>query len=194
MAEIGSLDINGSIRPFFKTDKYVGFDIAEGKGVDSVEQGQLIGSPTGHYDVTVSAECFEHNPFWVETFSNMLRMTKPGGLVIFSCATVGRPEHGTSRSTPNNSPLTVQAGWNYYLNLDAKDFLESFNMTGWFDGFHFLEGTQMKDLYFYGIRSGNKVNFSEQEFMSKAQALEQELHSLNESSRVIVWTPQTIMI
>ena len=32
-------------------------------------QGQLVGLPTGHFDTLVSAECFEHNPFWVETSS-----------------------------------------------------------------------------------------------------------------------------
>ena len=71
-AEIGSLDINGSIRDFFKCNEYIGFDVSAGAGVDEIQQGQLISSPTGHFDVAISAECFEHNPFWVETFANML--------------------------------------------------------------------------------------------------------------------------
>jgi len=113
-----------------------------------------VGLPTGHFDTLVSAECFEHNPFWVETFANMLRMTRPGGLVAFSCASTGRPEHGTARTSPNLSPLTHAQGWDYYRNLDADDFMNTFHLQGWFDYFHFLYCPRMFDLYFYGFRKG----------------------------------------
>jgi len=32
--------------------------------------------PANSFDCTISVECFEHNPFWLETFVNMLRMTR----------------------------------------------------------------------------------------------------------------------
>jgi len=188
IAEIGSLNINGSIRDYFKSDMYLGFDISPGPGVDEVQLGQLIGSASGSYDVTVSAECFEHNPFWVETFSNMLRLTKPGGLVIFSCATTGRQEHGTSRTTPKDSPLTTQLGWDYYRNLDANNFLGTFNMQGWFDCFHFMMCPQTFDLYFYGLRKRIDGTFDEQRFINGILPFEQELNSLNSSVRIGVWT------
>ena len=39
--EIGSLDINGSVRDFYgNTPRYIGVDLAEGKGVDLVAEGQ----------------------------------------------------------------------------------------------------------------------------------------------------------
>ena len=190
VAEIGSLNINGSIRECFKSYEYIGFDISEGDGVDDVQQGQLISSLSGYYDVTVSAECFEHNPFWVETFSNMLRMTRPGGLVIFSCATTGRQEHGTTRTSPNDSPLSTKLGWNYYRNLDANDFLETFNMAGWFDGFHFLICPQTFDLYFYGIRSQQLKALDEERFIKGALTIEQELYALNNTVRIGIWTSQ----
>jgi SAM-dependent methyltransferase len=102
----------------------------------------------------LSAECFEHNPFWVETFANMLRMTRPGGLVAFSCASTGRPEHGTARTGINMSPLTHAQGWDHYRNLDAEDFMNTFHLQGWFEYFHFLYSPRMFDLYFYGFRKG----------------------------------------
>lgn len=34
------------------------------------------------YDITISCNCFEHNPYWRETFLNMHRMTKEGGLCL----------------------------------------------------------------------------------------------------------------
>lgn len=160
VAEIGSLNINGSIRDFFESCHYTGFDVAEGAGVDQVIQGQLVGEATGHYDVTISCECFEHNPYWVETFSNMLRLTRPGGLVVMSCATHGRPEHGTRRSDEYSAPLATQVGWqDYYQNLSSDDFLKTFNLKGWFEGFQFLFNANTMDLCFYGIKKGGEVSY-----------------------------------
>lgn len=90
VCEMGSLNINGSVRESFSDCSYTGFDVGAWPGVDEVVRGQLVGLSTGYFDATVSAECFEHNPFWVETFANMLRMTRPGGLVAFSCVSTGR--------------------------------------------------------------------------------------------------------
>ena len=184
VAEVGSLNINGSIRDLFKSEEYVGYDVFDGYGVDKVEQGQLISSPTGYCDVVVSSECFEHNPFWVETFSNMLRITRPGGLIVLSCATTGRQEHGTTRSNINDSPLTNKIGWSYYKNLDANDFLNTFNMQGWFDGFHFMMCPQTFDLYFYGVRSAIDEAFDEQRFINSALTIENEIYCLNNSIRI----------
>lgn len=124
--EVGSLDINGSMRSFFSECDYLGIDVGEGQGVDLVVQGQEYDAPDESYDVCASGECFEHNPYWAETFSNMVRMCKSGGLVLFTCATTGRKEHGTSRTDSGSSPLTVGIGWEYYKNLTEQDFLESF--------------------------------------------------------------------
>lgn len=154
VCEVGALNINGSVRMFFTDCEYTGFDIGPGNGVDVVTEGQLIDRPTGHFDTVISAECFEHNPFWVETFANMLRMTKPGGLIAFSCASTGREEHGTKETNAHLSPLTCAKGWNYYKNLDADDFMNTFYLEGWLEYFHFLYGPKTFDLYFYGFRKG----------------------------------------
>ncbi len=73
--------------------------------------------------MTISAECFEHNPLWRETFSNMYRMTKKGGVLIITCASTGRIEHGTARSVKStDSPGTTAVGWDYDMNLTQNDF------------------------------------------------------------------------
>lgn len=128
--EIGSLDINGSIRGFFQNCKYTGLDVAAGKNVDVVCQGQKYDAPSDSFDVVVSCEVMEHNPYWSETMQNMVRLCKPGGVVILSCATYGRIEHGTARTDPESSPLTVELGWNYYKNLGEQDFLDSGSLSG----------------------------------------------------------------
>ncbi len=149
--EVGSLDINGSVRPFFVNCEYVGVDVSEGPGVDRVEQGQSVDDPDGSYDTVISCECFEHNPYWKETFSNMVRLCSSGGLVIFSCATTGRPEHGTTRTSPQDSPLTIGLGWDYYKNLEEKDFIEFFDLSQMFSEWHFSVDEQAHDLYFFGL-------------------------------------------
>ncbi len=184
VCEIGSLDINGSIRSLFSGCAYTGFDVGAGPGVDVVMQGQWVDRPTGHFDAMVSAECFEHNPFWVETFANMLRMTRPGGLVAFSCASTGRPEHGTANTSPNLSPLTHAKGWDYYRNLDADDFMTTFHLQGWFDYFHFLYCPRMFDLYFYGFRKGGTDQIQVEPGQMLA-ALNREIQAV----RLACWSP-----
>ena len=49
-----------------------------------------IALPTASFDVVISCECFEHNPYWRETFLNMTRVLRPGGLFVLTCATTGR--------------------------------------------------------------------------------------------------------
>jgi len=108
--EVGSLDVNGTIRRYFKDCNYTGIDIAEGPGVDVVCQGQAYDAPAGTFDTVVSCEAMEHDPHWRDTFENMLRLCKSGGLVLVTCAGVGRPEHGTVRREPGASPLTISLG------------------------------------------------------------------------------------
>ena len=94
----------------------------------------------------------EHNPFWVETVSNMFRLAKPGGLVIVSCATVGRAEHGTTRTSGSDSPLSIGIGWEYYRNISIADFKRSFNLEYWFEDYLLLPNWHHCDLYFVGVK------------------------------------------
>lgn len=149
--EIGSLNINGTVRNAFNSDEYVGVDVGPGPGVDVVISGHEYDSDEP-FDCCISCECFEHNPFWKETFANMIRLCKSGGLVVFTCATTGRPEHGTERTTPQDSPLTIAKGWSYYLNLTEEDF-NFINFSSLFVEHEFSINPQSCDLYFYGVKA-----------------------------------------
>lgn len=145
--DVGSLNINGTVKDFFTNCEYIGVDLEEGPGVDLVGQGQELKFPDRHFSTVVSAECFEHNPYWVETFINMHRMCD--GLVVVTCATEGRPEHGTSRTTPQDSPFTVD--WNYYQNLTEEDFERNFYLDAMFVRHNFSVNPNSHDLYFWGL-------------------------------------------
>jgi SAM-dependent methyltransferase len=155
--EVGSYNVNGSIRPFFQASyikEYIGVDLTKGPGVDLVKSGHEIDYPDGYFNATVSCECFEHNPYWLPTFMNMIRMTKPGGLIIFTCASAGRLEHGTKRSISLDSPGTNITGIDYYKNLNRCDFEQNVIFADYFKEYRFFNIKSSHDLYFIGIKKG----------------------------------------
>jgi SAM-dependent methyltransferase len=159
--EVGSLDINGSVRELFSNCRYTGADLQLGPGVDLACQGQLLEFPSGHFDTTISAECLEHNPFWRDIVANMLRMTRPGGLLLISCATTGRFEHGTARTNPDASPFTSAEKWEHYQNLTLADIEASLNLAGWLSDWRGWVNFVSRDLYFVGLRRGASAALSE---------------------------------
>jgi SAM-dependent methyltransferase len=146
--EVGSLNINGSVRQFFTDCDYIGIDLGQGRDVDIVCPGQEYKAQDNTFDTVISCECFEHNPDWVATFANMHRMTKSGGLIVMSCATTGRAEHGTKRTSPGDAPFCND----YYKNLTEQDFKENFDVDSMFSVYEFGIGEATKDLYFYGVK------------------------------------------
>jgi SAM-dependent methyltransferase len=153
--EIGSQDINGTIREFFDAGSYIGIDVAPGPGVDVVCQGQDYDAPDASFDTVISCEVMEHNPHWTATFANMIRLCRPGGLIVMTCASLGRKEHGTTRTSRADSPLTVALGWEYYRNLTATDFKRALSLGDSLEAFGFFENWMTRDLYFVGFKRGN---------------------------------------
>ena len=153
--DIGSLDINGTTKDLFEHPYYyVGVDLAAGKNVDVICPGHLYDSGF-QFDVVTSSECFEHDMYYARTLSNMVRLLRPGGLMAFTCATEGRPEHGTTRTTPSDAPLlaTIDEKWsNYYKNLNEDDIRSVIDINNTFSDFEFEIGWEHNDLYFWGIK------------------------------------------
>jgi len=170
--EIGSYDVNGTLRDLFsEAREYTGADLKEGPGVDLVSFGHEIDHAGGSYDITLSGECFEHDPHWQDTFINMVRMTRPGGLVAFSCASLGRPEHGTARTDKADSPGTQSRGLDYYRNLTAADF-EELDLSSMFSRWQFWYLPTHFDLYFVGARTGDtRVGFPSDAAITKLRSL-----------------------
>jgi SAM-dependent methyltransferase len=147
--DIGSLDINGNNRYLFEQCNYTGIDIGEGKNVDVVCSGHLFESDD-LFDVVISTECFEHDEHWELTLKNVINnLLKDGGMFLFSCAAPGRPEHGTKRTSPKDSPFTND----YYRNLSESDIRSVLNCDEIFSNYKFKTRTDFpQDLYFYGIK------------------------------------------
>lgn len=169
------MDINGSVRNYFQGCNYLGIDVGHGPGVDIVCQGQDFRGESESFDVVISCEVMEHNPYWLETTKNMIRMLRPGGLFILTCATTGRPEHGTARTDPKWSPNTVDKGWDYYKNLTRSDFIQGISLDNFFEKFSFFENWDSFDLYFVGIK---KFDIDEYESLKNWEKLPERIEEL----------------
>jgi SAM-dependent methyltransferase len=153
--DIGSLDLNGNIKHFFDFPYYyVGVDLDKGPNVDVISPGHLYDSGF-QFDMVTSAECFEHDMYYARTLQNMIRLLRPGGMLLFTCASTGRPEHGTLSSLPQDAPFLdkMNPKWaNYYKNLTEDDIRFVLDIDKTFSTYNFeYEGTS-HDLYFWGIK------------------------------------------
>lgn len=147
--EMGSLNVNGSLRPLFKKGTYLGVDVIAGKDVDMV--GAFHGLDFSKYfDVVCSVNSLEHDIHFDETLPKMYKLLKPGGLMFISAA-FKWAEHGTSRCAPGASGTAQLEGkWrDYYENVSREDIMRHFK----YDMFQFyMLGVCHKDVQFVGIK------------------------------------------
>ena len=155
--DVGSGDINGNNRSLFDRAHYHGNDAYAAKNVTIVSKTSALTFEDGTFDTIVSTECFEHDPEWKESFQSIVRMLKPGGLFCFTCASTGRGEHGTRRTTPQDSYGTIGNvdGWtDYYKNITIDDVRSAIELDSIFVVWDAYYNLVTKDLYFYGVRRG----------------------------------------
>ncbi len=128
--DCGSLDINGNNRYLFIKCQYTGIDLSSGPNVDIITPVHLF-KPEHCYDVVISTEMLEHDFHYHESLSNMVVLVRSGGLLLITAAGVNRPEHGTFRHHPGDSPLTPH----YYLNITAEMLLHAINpdLFSWYE-------------------------------------------------------------
>jgi SAM-dependent methyltransferase len=152
--DVGSGDINGNNRFLFQNCEYHGNDVVSAPNVTIVSKTSDLQFEAGSFDTIISTECFEHDPEYQDSLRKILYMLKPEGLFVFTCASTGRPEHGTRRTSPNDSYGTIGnvEGWrDYYKNLTFEDVCESIDMNI-FSSFGHSYNPFTCDLYFWGIK------------------------------------------
>jgi hypothetical protein len=115
--EVGSLNVNGTVRDFFKGCDYYGIDLGPGPCVDLVKH--VVELPVGGplFDVVISVEALEHDVMWVRSLPAMWALVKPCGLLIVTCAGLKRGQHGVHGASPWCSPYTLD----HYQGLSDED-------------------------------------------------------------------------
>lgn len=148
--EIGSLDINGSIRPLFNNCHYIGIDCNSGKSVDCVCVAHEYHTDIV-FDTICSAEAFEHDPFFIKTIERIFQLLKPGGLFFGTCASQRRLEHGTNKVPDMGMTYGPQS--THYANITPKMMSDAILIAN--PSAHIIH-IELKrndeDLYFYAIK------------------------------------------
>lgn len=88
--EVGSYDVNGSVRNLYSD--YTGVDVRPGPGVDQVYKDTI---PFDHhtFDKVLYLEAMEHDPFFWRTVREAARVLKRGGLMLVTTRMFGFPKH-----------------------------------------------------------------------------------------------------
>lgn len=91
VVDIGSQDVFGSLRSVAPPQaRYVGVDMAPGKGVDVViDDPYVLPFETGSVDVVVSSSCVEHMEFFWVAYLEMMRVLGPRGLLYLNVPSNG---------------------------------------------------------------------------------------------------------
>jgi len=153
--DVGSGDINGSNRFLFENCDYDGNDVISAKNVTIVSKTKNLPFLENTFDTIISTECFEHDPEYKESFQKIYAMLKPGGLFCFTCASTGRAEHGTRRTSPHDSYGTIGGlpdMSDYYQNLTEQDLNAVLPLNTLFYSWDTYYNAESKDLYFVGIK------------------------------------------
>jgi hypothetical protein len=144
VVEIGSRDVNGTVRDYFDGCDYTGLDAVAGPGVDVVGLAHEYRLP-GPVDVVVTCEALEHDPRWRLTLATACGWLRPGGLFVGTWAGPLRPEHGTTRTGAEYGPDA-----DYYGNVSAADFRTA--AAPYLDGLQVVTARGGQDVYAVGFR------------------------------------------
>lgn len=149
--EVGSQDINGSVRGFFENCQYTGLDCNPGRSVDVVCLAHEFDS-NRQFDTIISCEAFEHDPYLDRTLCNIIRLLRPGGLFLATCAGPNRQEHGTVRTRhKENTDAPHGPDPSFYRNGVVCDF--QWALALYFDPLDVQTVRGDTDLQLWGIRN-----------------------------------------
>jgi SAM-dependent methyltransferase len=119
--EVGSYDVNGTIRPWFKEAReYVGVDWRPGPGVDVVSLAHEMQFPAP-FDFVCSASMLEHDPHWQKSLTRMTELVAPGGYLALSWGAMENPQH--------NNETAPDGGFHA---LAVRKVMSHLGHLGWF--------------------------------------------------------------
>lgn len=91
--DIGSMNINGSVKAIFKGCNYIGLDMREGWNVDVVANAHAIPMKDGDVDCVVCCDTLEHDDDFFQTIKEIKRVLKMGGWFILCVPSFNFPLH-----------------------------------------------------------------------------------------------------
>jgi SAM-dependent methyltransferase len=142
VVEIGSRNVNGTVRDCIRHDEWTGVDVEAGDGVDWV--GDFADWPGGPVELVVSTEVLEHAPDVNGLLDHAADVLVEGGWLVVTCATTGRTPHSAVDGGP------VRDG-EHYRNVIASELLDHPRFVACVTEVHEDRG----DLYYLGRLRGD---------------------------------------
>jgi hypothetical protein len=140
--ELGSFDVNGSVRDYFSDClDYVGVDHRKGSLVDVVSLAHEFDPGGKTFDLLISCEMLEHDPYWRESIRNGVSFLDPGGVVIITAGGDNRDVHELACA-----PVT-----GYYKNISEAELTELLTELG--IEFEISYDEKPRDIRAHGIKA-----------------------------------------
>lgn len=126
IADIGSRDVNGSMRGLFGDNEYIGFDIESGKNVDVLlGDPESFDIPDASFDRVISANCLEHTRRpWIMA-AEMTRICKAGGYVF-----ILMPAHQAYHAYPIDCWRCYAEGMRGLLETAGLEVIDAHDSNG----------------------------------------------------------------
>lgn len=153
IVEIGSQNVNGSLRDHFPNTTYIGVDFVEGNGVDVIlTDPYKLPFDNDSVDMVLCSSVFEHSEmFWV-LYLEILRILKPYGLFYLNA-----PSNGDVHRWPvdcwrfypdSGNALVSWAKRNDYNTALLESYISHQNLGFWNDFVAvFVKDQSYKDVY-----------------------------------------------
>ena len=125
--EVGSKSYHAqdTFAGLFESDRfeYTGLDIEDGNNVDIVPQNPFCWNEIEDdtFDLCVSGQTFEHNPYFWSTFADISRILKPGGLAFIIA-----PASGKVHRYPVDCWRFYPDSWSVLSSMTGVELLESY--------------------------------------------------------------------
>ena len=139
--EIGSMDVNGSLRDVAPpTTEYVGVDLEEGPSVDVViKPGEKLPFEDASFDLIMASSAFEHDPRFWDTFIEMCRVARPGGHIYVNAPSNGgvhRYPMDCWRFYPDAGLALTEYAQGHQIELDLVESFVGKRYTDSWDGWN----------------------------------------------------------
>lgn len=129
--ELGSYNINGSVKVCFEGyEKYIGVDWRAGPGVDHVSLFHEIKFDY-LFDTIISANAFEHDPFWEKSITNAVSLLKEDGIILFGWGSCLQRPHEI-HTAPDNKFHSLSASKMINLINSLGIYIHEFRYEGLF--------------------------------------------------------------